>query len=169
MFESNAYVVGVVWCVVWCVLVCVCVFDVRCVRCGTRKNLEKPVRRFRHASVCAFKTSPSVPATGPHVSTRVDVVPVHTGTFGMYTRRRVGIHTRVRESEREEGERKDRNKKKNLTKTKLKRKRVSTCTRGPLNNRLILPIECLRAGREQHVPDLLGSFALPDKAPLHLS
>ena len=43
--------------------------------------------------VCAFKTSPRVPAPRVHVSTHVRVVPVHTGTFPMYTRRRVELFT----------------------------------------------------------------------------
>ena len=38
-------------------------------------------------SVCGFKTSPCVPAPRPHVVTHVRVVPVHTGTFWIYTRR----------------------------------------------------------------------------------
>ena len=38
-------------------------------------------------SVCRFKTSPCVPAPRPHVVTHVRVVPVHTGTFWIYTRR----------------------------------------------------------------------------------
>ena len=38
-------------------------------------------------SVCRFKTSPCVPTPRPHVVTHVRVVPVHTGTFWIYTRR----------------------------------------------------------------------------------
>ena len=37
--------------------------------------------------MCTFKTSPSVPATRPHVFEHADVLPVHTETFLMYTRR----------------------------------------------------------------------------------
>ena len=38
-------------------------------------------------SVCRFKTSPCVPAPRPHVVTHVLVVPVHTGTYRIYTPR----------------------------------------------------------------------------------
>ena len=60
---------GVCRCVVCCAVVwCVC---------GTLKT-----------PVCRFKTSPCVPAPRAHVETHVRVVPVHTGTFRTYTRRR---------------------------------------------------------------------------------
>ena len=39
----------------------------------------------RKTSVCTFKTSPCVPAPRAHVSTHVRVVPLHTGTFWIYT------------------------------------------------------------------------------------
>ena len=67
-----------VWCcVLWCCVVCV----VWCVaRLGTQK---KP-------SVCRCKTSPCVPAPRAHVLPHVRVVPVHTGTFCIYTRRFFG-------------------------------------------------------------------------------
>ena len=38
-------------------------------------------------SVCGFKTSLCVPTPRPHVLTHAGVVPVHTGTFWIYTRR----------------------------------------------------------------------------------
>ena len=57
--------------------------------------LTPPVCSSRHASVCRFKTPPGVPATRPHVSKNVDVLPVHTGTFGIDTRRRVRSYTLV--------------------------------------------------------------------------
>ena len=43
---------------------------------------------------CTFKTSPCVPAPRAHVETHVRVVRVHTATSRIYTRWRVGIHTR---------------------------------------------------------------------------
>ena len=61
-------VCGVV-CVVWCVA-----------RLGTQKK----------TSVCRCKTSPCVPAPRAHVLPHVRVVPVHTGTFCIYTRRFFG-------------------------------------------------------------------------------
>ena len=57
----------VVWCVVWCLRVYV-----------------------QNASVCRFKTSPCVPAPRAHMLPHAGVVPVHTGTFGIYTRRFLG-------------------------------------------------------------------------------
>ena len=78
--------VFVCFCVFVCVCVCVCVFVcVCCVVCvvwsvarlGTQKK----------TSVCRFKTSPCVPAPRAHVFQHAGVVPVHTGTFRIYTRR----------------------------------------------------------------------------------
>ena len=42
----------------------------------------------QNASVCTFNTSSCVPAPRAHVETHVRVVPVHTGTFWTYSRRR---------------------------------------------------------------------------------
>ena len=42
----------------------------------------------KKASVCRFKTSPCVPAPRAHLLPHAGVVPVHTGTFLIYTRRR---------------------------------------------------------------------------------
>ena len=54
-----------------------------------------PCVSIQNVSVCTFQTSPCVPAPRAHVETRVGVVPVHTGTFWMYPRGRLWIHTRV--------------------------------------------------------------------------
>ena len=40
-----------------------------------------PVCPLKHVPMCTFKTSHCVPAPCAHVSTRVRVVPVYTGTF----------------------------------------------------------------------------------------
>ena len=49
---------------------------------------------IQNVPVCTFKTSPCVPAPRAHVETHVRVVAANTRTFGMDTRRRVGIHIR---------------------------------------------------------------------------
>ena len=55
-------------------------------------------------AVCPFKTCPCVPAPRRHVVTHVRVVPVHTGTFSMYTRERcVCVCVCAGREEREEG------------------------------------------------------------------
>ena len=60
---GGAY--GVVWCVVLVVRVVLCVHVVLCVvKLGTRKT---PRVYVQNASVCTVRTSPCVPATGPHV------------------------------------------------------------------------------------------------------
>ena len=61
--------------VLWCVVMCGCV-----VWC--------PSVYVQNASVCRSKTSPCVPAPRAHVLPHAGVVPVHTGTFGIYARRR---------------------------------------------------------------------------------
>ena len=63
--------------------VCRCGRGVCLVRvcCGTLKKREKNHCGFKNASVCAFKTSPCMPAPRAHVFQHVRVVPVHTGTF----------------------------------------------------------------------------------------
>ena len=76
---------GVVWCV-WCVcvlccVVCCVVLCVCGVVCGAAWHAEKT------SSVCRFKTSPCVPAPRAHVLPHAGVVPVHRGTFSIYTRR----------------------------------------------------------------------------------
>ena len=73
----------VVLCVVCCVVLCLCcvvLCCVVCVVCGAAWHAEK-------TSVCRFKTSPCVPAPRAHVLPHAGVVPVHTGTFWIYTRR----------------------------------------------------------------------------------
>ena len=42
---------------------------------------EAPRVCIQHVPVCAFKMSPCVPATCPHVFFHVGMLPVHTGTF----------------------------------------------------------------------------------------
>ena len=76
------------WCCVWCVVLAWCV-----VKLGTRKT---PRVYVQNASVCEVRTSPCVPATGPHVLdmraccrytrrrpdlTHGGVLNVHTGGF----------------------------------------------------------------------------------------
>ena len=51
-------------------------------------HAENPVCRLKNASVCAFQTSPCMPAPRAHVVQHVRVVLVHTGTFLTYTRGR---------------------------------------------------------------------------------
>ena len=46
-----------------------------------------PCVRPKNVSVCRFKTFLCVPTSRPHVVTHVRVVPVHTGTVWIYTRR----------------------------------------------------------------------------------
>ena len=53
-----------------------------------KKCQKSHVLPMKNVSVCRFQTSPCVPAPRPHVVTHVRVVPVHTGTFWTYTRRR---------------------------------------------------------------------------------
>ena len=94
-----------VWCGVCpCVLcVAVCCWCVLCVGVGVRVwmlvvyvvvveravwHAEKPRVSTQDASVSTFKTSPCAPAPRAHVFQHVRVVPVHTGTYWTYTRRR---------------------------------------------------------------------------------
>ena len=85
---------GGVWCV--CCVLCVLVWLLLlcgvwwCVVCG---GVWCVVWHAEKTSVCRFKTSPCVPAPRPHVSKHAGVVPVHTGTFGIYTRRFLDGHT----------------------------------------------------------------------------
>ena len=72
------------WCV--CVVVCVCVF-LWCGVCRVVWHAENPVCRLKTLSVCRLKTSPCMPATRAHAFQHVGVVPLHTGTFSMYTRK----------------------------------------------------------------------------------
>ena len=52
-----------------------------------RATFGKQNWRWLPPSVCpTSKSPPCVPAPHPHVFTRVDVLPVHKGTFWMYTR-----------------------------------------------------------------------------------
>ena len=75
----------VVLCVVvlCCVVCCVVCCDVCGVVCGAAWHAEK-------TSVCRFKTSPCVPVPRAHVVTHLRVVPVHTWTPRIYTRRFLG-------------------------------------------------------------------------------
>ena len=61
-------------CVVWCVVVCGAVFVVVL-------HAENPRVCIQHVPMCAFKMSPCVPATCPHVFFHVGMLPVHTVTF----------------------------------------------------------------------------------------
>ena len=74
------------WCCVGVVLLVVVVVVYVVQHAG--KTWKKPYVDFRHASVCAFRTFPCVPATGPHEKTCVrgagthgDVLNVHTEAF----------------------------------------------------------------------------------------
>ena len=85
---------------------------------------------------CAVKTSPCVLSTRPHVFTHVDVLPVHTETFPMYTRSEIERSGRAVRMKRE------------------RKKRVLTCTRGSPttdNNHLILLITSLTELVENNV------------------
>ena len=82
----SACGVVVVWCLWWSwrvlgvkcvsvvggvgVCVCVCLVCGVCVVRHAEKNVEKPVCRSQHASVCRFKTSPCELATRPHAHRR---------------------------------------------------------------------------------------------------
>ena len=57
-------------------------------------SLSRPCVSTQNVSVCTFKWSPCVPAPPrAHVFQHVRVVPVHTRTFGTYTRRFSACHT----------------------------------------------------------------------------
>ena len=63
----------------------------------SRTNDDPPASSrvwIQNVPVCTFKTSPCVPAPRAHEETHVRVVLACTRTFGMDTRRRVGIHIR---------------------------------------------------------------------------
>ena len=86
--------VCVVWCVVSCGLCAVCCVCwcgcCCCVWCVVVFGVWCVVWHAEKTSVCRFKTSLWVSAPRPHVSKHAGVVPVHTGTFWIYTRRFFG-------------------------------------------------------------------------------
>ena len=94
-----------VWCgVLWCCVVCVVVVGVLllvvvfvCVCCGTlKKEREKKncVCGFKNASVCAFKTSPCMPAPRTCVSTCARGASTHGDVLNLHTEGVLHIHTR---------------------------------------------------------------------------
>ena len=89
-FVSLSLSLSVSLCVCLSLSLCLSVCVVWCVWCP-RVYVQKHLRVYvQNASVCRYKKSPCVPAPRPHVLTHAGVVPVHTGTFRMHTRRRKG-------------------------------------------------------------------------------
>ena len=83
----------------WCVVLVLCVYMWCCAYvCGETWHAENPRVYVQNASVCTVRTSPCVPATGPHVfdmraccrytrrrpdRTHGGVLNVHTGGFSL--------------------------------------------------------------------------------------
>ena len=135
---------GVVWCgvVLCCVLCCVVLCCVVCgVVCGAAWHAEK-------TSVCRFKTSPCVPAPRAHVLPHAGVVPEHTVTFRIYTRRFLRRTHGGEEGKEGEG--------RGVTVSSADHETAHVelsraLERFTERNPWFLPIQGLRTSREQHV------------------
>ena len=141
----GVYGVVVVW---WC-------GGVWCVVCGVARlgTQKKPP--------CGFKTSPCVPAPRANVLPHLRVVPVHTGTFRVYTRRFFGRTHREEGCEEGEGRGVIASSAYHET-AHVELSRASE--RFTERNLWILPIQGLRIDREQHVPESSNHLLIPDEA-----
>ena len=154
--------VSVWWCVVWyvCCVLCVLVWlllllcVVCCVLCGTQKkppcvDSKRPRVYRHHARMCQ-----NMRAWCRY-------------TRGRFERTHGGFldgHTACMETGREEGRERGRGCHRQFCLPRLVHV-VITCSRGsPKETSGCYKFQGLRTGREQHVPRVLRSFAIPDKA-----